>query len=187
MKSKFIPPTLAEVEAYIKDEGYYDVNPEKFWSYYENRMWGTGKPTKQFPYGRPMVCWKLAVKLQTKTTKEKRLMHKTKTCACGCGRKPMLLVDGKCYAMEKCIAKANKNLFQEPEIIQNNSTKPLTNKSVSDIISANIFKAPEEPKRRPMYQQVNEILQAKRPVLTSGQVAEQKLRIQKQLQELKQW
>jgi hypothetical protein len=142
---EFIPPTVEEVEAYCKEEGYYDVNAEKFWNHYEDRHWCRGKPTKQFPYGTPMSNWHCSVALWTHTTKTSRLMHKTKTCACGCGRKPMMLVDGKCYAMEKCITRANKKLFQEPEIVENNSKKDLASQEEQN----RIFRE-SEIKRREM-------------------------------------
>uniref|UniRef100_A0A6H1ZNG3 Uncharacterized protein n=1 Tax=viral metagenome TaxID=1070528 RepID=A0A6H1ZNG3_9ZZZZ len=106
-------PTLKEVADYIKAEGFYDVNAEKFWSAYENRNWCTGKSTKQFPYGRPMVNWHLAVVQWTHTTAHTRLLYKTTVCACGCGRKPRTIIDGKAYAMDRCYGKM-KAIKKEP-------------------------------------------------------------------------
>ena len=49
-----IKPTLEEVSKYIKDEGFYDVNPEKFWNYYESIGWKIGK--------NPMKDWKATIR-----------------------------------------------------------------------------------------------------------------------------
>ena len=50
--TKFIPPTLEEVKAFIQEKGY-KVNALKFYSYYSSNGWKVGK--------NPMKSWKQAV------------------------------------------------------------------------------------------------------------------------------
>lgn len=50
-KSRFTPPTIEEVEAYVKEKGY-TFSPDAFWSYYESIGWKVG--------GKPMKSWKAA-------------------------------------------------------------------------------------------------------------------------------
>jgi len=47
-------PTIAEIDEYCKEKGY-NVNPEKFWNYYESVGWIVGKSRK------PMKSWKAAI------------------------------------------------------------------------------------------------------------------------------
>ena len=150
MKSKFIPPTLAEVEAYCKDKDLRYVNPAEFFEYFSKADWIDSKNNPVLNWKNKAVTWNMA-------KRKSKQMHNE-------------------YIARTKIIENEKKIYN----------KPLTNGNLSGIVNT-LFDIPEEPKRRPMYQQVNEILQAKKPVLTSGQVAEQKLRIQKQLQELKQW
>ena len=115
-----IKPTLEEVEKYIKDEGFFDVNPEKWWNYYESVGWKIGKKRA------PMVNWKSAIVTWTHTTKTSRLLHKTKECSCGCGRKPMMIIDGKPYASERCLKKIQLQ-SPAPELsgLTQNAVKPI--------------------------------------------------------------
>lgn len=50
----FIPPSLEEVEAYIKEKGY-SINPEYFWNYYSSIGWEVdGEPLTKWK----MECWR---------------------------------------------------------------------------------------------------------------------------------
>jgi len=51
-EKRFVPPTVEEVEAYIKEKGY-QVDAEKFVAYYESKGWLVGKS--------PMKSWKAAL------------------------------------------------------------------------------------------------------------------------------
>lgn len=51
-EKRFIPPTVEEVEAYIREKGY-QVDAEKFVAYYESKGWLVGKS--------PMKSWKAAL------------------------------------------------------------------------------------------------------------------------------
>lgn len=90
-------PTLQQVADYIKAEGFYDVKPDKFWHYYESIGWTVGKACK------PMKQWKSAIVTWTHSTATTRKLHKTTKCACGCGNKPMTMIDGKAYATDRCL------------------------------------------------------------------------------------
>ncbi len=125
-------PTEQEVADYAKANGFYDIRPDKFCAYYGNRNWCTGKPTKQFPHGMPMVNWHLAIVTCSKTTKASRKMHLLGKCECGCGGNPTIVIDGKGYAYEKCLERVKKRL-QAPMNL--------------DIATAMIKKAVDKPKR----------------------------------------
>lgn len=47
-RTKFKPPTLQEVIAYVQEKNY-DFDPEKFYAYYASNGWRVGK--------NPMKCW----------------------------------------------------------------------------------------------------------------------------------
>lgn len=51
-RDKFVPPTLEEVSAYVKEKGYSKVNPELFIANYTSNGWKVGKNS--------MKCWKSA-------------------------------------------------------------------------------------------------------------------------------
>ena len=50
-KEKFVKPTIDEIRAYCKENGY-SLDAEKFWNYYESKGWIVGKT--------PMKSWKAA-------------------------------------------------------------------------------------------------------------------------------
>ena len=58
---RFIPPTLEEVEVYIKEKGY-NVNAEQWWNFYASKGWMIGK--------NKMVRWKNAVATWNTKSKE---------------------------------------------------------------------------------------------------------------------
>jgi len=97
---RFKPPTVEGVAAYVKEEGYIDVNPEKWWNFYDAKGWKIGK-TK-------MVRWKSAVATWTKTTKSQRFLHQNKICHCGCGRKTRIIIDGNVYFDESCFERMKR-------------------------------------------------------------------------------
>jgi len=41
-KKSFTPPTLEEVKAYINENGYSQMNPERFFNYYKANDWKAG-------------------------------------------------------------------------------------------------------------------------------------------------
>jgi hypothetical protein len=86
-------PTLDEVKAYIKAEGYNDVNPIKWWNFYDSKGWKVGK--------NPMVRWKSAVATWSNLTEEQRLRYKCKTCVV-CGKPAMMIINKKGYCKDKC-------------------------------------------------------------------------------------
>lgn len=47
---RFVKPTIEELKEYCKEKGYTNVNPEKFYNYYESNGWKVGK--------NKMVSWK---------------------------------------------------------------------------------------------------------------------------------
>lgn len=51
-EKRFVPPTVEEVKAYIREKGY-QVDAEKFVAYYESKGWLVGKS--------PMKSWKAAL------------------------------------------------------------------------------------------------------------------------------
>lgn len=57
--TRFIPPTLEEVEAYCDERGN-DVDPQKFFNYYTANGWRVGK--------NPMKDWRAAVRTWEKNT-----------------------------------------------------------------------------------------------------------------------
>lgn len=158
---RMIKPTIEEVAEYIKQEGYFDVNPEKWWNYYEAIGWKIGK--------KPMVQWRSAVATWTKTTKEQRLKHKNKKCACGCGRQSAIVIDGKVYASERCYDRIK---------FKNQPTLPNADLDIKTLTQSITQPIPDQPKRKPMYQQVQELLK-KEPIkpyvpLTAEQLQERK-------------
>ena len=58
---RFIPPTLEEVEDYIKEKGY-NVNAEQWWNFYASKGWMIGK--------NKMVRWKNAIATWNTKSKE---------------------------------------------------------------------------------------------------------------------
>ena len=58
---RFIPPTLEEVEVYIKEKGY-NVNAEQWWNFYASKGWMIGK--------NKMVRWKNAIATWNTKSKE---------------------------------------------------------------------------------------------------------------------
>lgn len=60
---RFIPPTVEEVSAYCKEKGY-DVDPERFVSFYASKGWKVGKNS--------MVDWKMAIVGWVKRDKERK-------------------------------------------------------------------------------------------------------------------
>lgn len=42
-KTRFIPPSLPEIKQYLKDNKIDNVDPEKFWHFYESKGWMIGK------------------------------------------------------------------------------------------------------------------------------------------------
>lgn len=59
--SRFIKPTVEEVDAYVKENGYH-IDAENFVNYYESKGWVVGKA--------PMKDWKAACRTWEKTWKE---------------------------------------------------------------------------------------------------------------------
>lgn len=55
--SRFVPPSLDDVRRYINDNGYTDVEPEKFHAYYAASDWNDkdGKPVKNWQ--QKIVSW----------------------------------------------------------------------------------------------------------------------------------
>lgn len=52
---RFSKPTKQEIQNYLKEQGITNVNPDKFWDYYESVGWVVGKGQK------PMKSWKAAI------------------------------------------------------------------------------------------------------------------------------
>ena len=108
------PPTEQEVADWLKEMGIFDVKAEKFWWHYEGTGWHHGQPTKELPYGKPMLSWKAKIyTVWTKTTKAQRKLWLMGKCECGCGKRPKKLIDGKGYYNEFCLDKVKKKL-EEP-------------------------------------------------------------------------
>lgn len=63
---RFVPPTLDEIAEYCAEKGY-NIDPERFFNYYESNGWMVGK-TK-------MTKWKNALANWVKTEKEKGYNH----------------------------------------------------------------------------------------------------------------
>lgn len=67
-RSRFMRPSISEIQAYCQEKGYRHVDAEYFWNYYENIGWHVGK--------NKMKSWKLAVanweKRQSEFEHEKR-------------------------------------------------------------------------------------------------------------------
>lgn len=59
--SRFIKPTVEEVDAYVKEKGYH-IDAENFVNYYESKGWVVGKA--------PMKDWEAACRTWEKTWKE---------------------------------------------------------------------------------------------------------------------
>lgn len=59
--SRFIKPTVEEVDVYVKEKGYH-IDAENFVNYYESKGWVVGKS--------PMKDWKAACRTWEKTWKE---------------------------------------------------------------------------------------------------------------------
>ena len=53
-RSRFVPPTVKEVQDYCAEKGYYSIDPQLFVAHYEANGWVQGK-------GRPLKNWKAAV------------------------------------------------------------------------------------------------------------------------------
>lgn len=64
--SRFIPPTLDEVAEYCVEK-HYNIDPERFFNYYESKGWMVGK--------NKMTKWKSALANWVKTEKEKGYNH----------------------------------------------------------------------------------------------------------------
>ena len=60
MKSKFIPPTLAEVEAYCKDKDLRYVNPAEFFEYFSKADWIDSKNNPVLNWKNKAVTWNMA-------------------------------------------------------------------------------------------------------------------------------
>ena len=60
--SRFTPPTLDQVQAYVKEKNYRGVNCELFMASYETKGWMVGK--------NKMKCWKSAVAMWNMRQKE---------------------------------------------------------------------------------------------------------------------
>lgn len=104
-------PTLQQVKDYIRLNGFHDVNPEKFWHYYESIGWTVGKACK------PMKQWKSAIVTWTKTTEASRKAYMKVKCKCGCGRRPRKMIDGLAYYNEFCMDKMQKKLQQPLNVV----------------------------------------------------------------------
>ncbi len=98
------PPTLQQVKDYIRLNGFHDVNPEKFYHYYESIGWTVGKACK------PMKRWRSAVVMWTKTTEYTRKLYLMGKCECGCGNRPKIIIDGKGYWHESCLERVKKRM-----------------------------------------------------------------------------
>lgn len=61
--TRFIPPTLEEVNAYLHDKGILDIDAERFVLFYESKGWMIGK--------NKMKSWKAAVGTWVRSQKEK--------------------------------------------------------------------------------------------------------------------
>ena len=64
-KSRFVPPTVGEVAAYISEKGYH-IDPEIFIDFYQSKGWKVGKDK--------MTDWKAAVRNWERRHKEDRGM-----------------------------------------------------------------------------------------------------------------
>lgn len=53
-RERFAPPKFYEVEQFVNDKNYQNVNPDKFWNYYESNGWMVGK--------NKMKDWKAAIR-----------------------------------------------------------------------------------------------------------------------------
>jgi biotin operon repressor len=65
---KFVPPTIEEVEDYIKEKGY-NVDAERFVAYYKSNGWKVGK--------NQMKDWKAAIVTWSKNDNQQKNNHKT--------------------------------------------------------------------------------------------------------------
>lgn len=61
-RTRFVPPTLEEVKAYVNEKGYTNVDPEKFFLFYESKGWFVGK--------NKMKSWHAAVGNWAKTERQ---------------------------------------------------------------------------------------------------------------------
>lgn len=61
-KKRFEKPTLEEVEAYIREQGY-DIDPHTFFDYYEACGWTVGK-------NKPMKDWKASIRYWVSSRKQ---------------------------------------------------------------------------------------------------------------------
>ena len=66
---RFIPPTLEEVQAYVKEKGY-NVDAEKFWQYYDAGHWKRRD-------GTPVKNWKQTIITWEKKEPEKKKQYVT--------------------------------------------------------------------------------------------------------------
>ena len=69
-RSRFVKPTLDQVEEYIHEQGY-EVDGEKFIDYYDSVGWTVGK-------NKPMKDWKAAVRTWAKTEKTHQIYDHAK-------------------------------------------------------------------------------------------------------------
>lgn len=72
--TRFIKPTVAEIAAYCKERGN-DVNPQKFFDFYEAKGWRIGKD--------PMKDWQASVRTWERKNREERTASLTEARAAG--------------------------------------------------------------------------------------------------------
>ena len=77
-RKKFIPPTLKEVEAYIRERGS-TVNAEKFFSYYDCSAWkdARGNPVKNWK--QKLITWEGRQNADAKRSANNRGDHSKST------------------------------------------------------------------------------------------------------------
>lgn len=63
-QTRFAPPTLEDVKKTISENGYQNVNAEKFWNFYDSKGWMVGK--------NKMKRWKSALANWESTGKEEK-------------------------------------------------------------------------------------------------------------------
>ena len=71
--TRFIPPTIEEVKAYISDNGYLYVDAEAFINYYESIGWKVGKNNA------PMKDWRASVRSWQSRKKKESIQQTTST------------------------------------------------------------------------------------------------------------
>jgi hypothetical protein len=100
-KSKvFVPPSLKEIEDYIKQNNY-QVNAKTFYKFFTE-----ANPPWTDSTGKPVLSWKQKIITWSgsRNNPERIIEHKkiTRLCSCGCGKEAHIQVSSKWYASTEC-------------------------------------------------------------------------------------